>query len=164
MTSEYKISEALEKYINLKKILGKVPSSREFAKVYSKKGLSSLFPGGNAYSQLQKLAGDEPLVFSSVKSDLKQVLLNWGTLARTTIEEHQKLPVSSDWKYHLLTPSISGIEKSHKIKWSEIPQLFRETFEEANEWNDVLDYIPVIGEESGLNKAISNEENCRWCS
>lgn len=142
MNSEHKIDEALSIYLKLKEELGKAPSSREFAKVFGKRRLSSLFAGGSSYSKLQQLAGDSPKVFSSEKSDWQEVLEKWGNLARKTIEQNSKLPVSSDWTYYDFRPSVSGIEQSHKIKWSEIPYLFREYFLDNADWVDVLNFIP----------------------
>jgi hypothetical protein len=142
MDNQQKIDEALEKYVKLKKELGKIPSSREFGKVYSKRTLASLFSGGAAYSRLQKLAGDNQNTFSSEKSDWHEILVKWGGLARKTIEQHNKLPVSSDWAYYQLRPSISGIEKSHKINWSEMPRLFQEHFSKSSDWEDILSFIP----------------------
>jgi len=158
MENQKKISEALEEYEKLKAEIGKVPSSREFSKVFSKRALAILFPGGFAYSRLQELAGDKPNTFSSEKSDLNEILIKWGKLARKTLKQYEKLPVSSDWAFYQLRPSISGIEKSHKIKWSQIPDLFQQHFSEEPEWEDVLSFISSEEQNIEVKGRLENEE------
>lgn len=158
MENEKEIDEALEKYVNLKKEIGRVPSSREFSKIFSKRVLASFFPGGSAFSKLQKLAGDKPNQFSSEKSDLNEILATWGDLARKMLQQYQKLPVSSDWSYYKLRPSISGIEQSHNIKWSEIPILFHKQFADVPEWSDVLSQISLEEDESVKLEELGFEE------
>ena len=46
------VTEALTMYRSLKADLGRVPSSREFYKVFSKRLLGLAFPAGRAYSRL----------------------------------------------------------------------------------------------------------------
>lgn len=158
MGNQKQIDEALEKYVNLKSEIGKVPSSREFSKVFSKRVLASLFSGGSAFSRLQELAGDKPNQFSSEKSDLNEILETWGDLARKILQQYEKLPVRSDWSYYKLRPSISGIEKSHNIKWSEIPILFRKQFSSVPEWSDVLSQIARQEDESVKLAELGAEE------
>ncbi|MGB4971765.1 MAG: GIY-YIG nuclease family protein [Cyclobacteriaceae bacterium] len=158
MENQKEIDEALEKYVNLKEEIGKVPSSREFSKVFSKTVLASLFPGGSAFSRIQEMAGDKPNQFSSEKSDLNEILATWGDLARKTLQQYEKLPVSSDWSYYKLRPSISGIKISHNLKWSEIPLLFHKRFADAPEWSDVLSQIYLESHESVKLEEVGSEE------
>ncbi|MCB5186229.1 GIY-YIG nuclease family protein [Methylobacillus gramineus] len=151
------IQKVLEAYKNLRNVLGKPPSSREFYEVFSKRELCKAFEGGNAYSRLQNLAGDSPNKFSSKKSDLREILINWGGLARKTLSEYNKLPIASDWLINNLSPSISGIEKSHKVKWSDIPLLFCSEFSNVAEWGDVLLSIPASVNNTEI-KELANEE------
>lgn len=152
------LEEAIQTYQELKKRLGKVPSSREFTEVFSKRKLSGLFEGGNSYSRLQEAAGDTPNIFSSEKSDLTEILVIWGELARKTIGQYGKLPVSSDWAVNKLKPSISGIEKSHNIRWSELPTLFVKNFSGIPDWSDVLDKIPFSSSSDEKVGLLENEE------
>lgn len=140
------VEAALSTYADVKIRIGKPPSSREFYQYFSKRELSRAFEGGNAYSKLQELAGDKATQFSSLKSGLDTILLQWGTLARKTLMEHGKLPVQSDWAHNQLSPSVSGIDKSHHIKWSAMPSLFREYFLSDSEWQDVIVAIPTVQE------------------
>ncbi|MCB5188559.1 hypothetical protein LG200_11175 [Methylobacillus caricis] len=151
------VKKALEAYTNLREKLGKPPSSRQFYKDFPKRELFKVFEGGNAFSRLQELAGDSPNQFSSKKSELREILINWGKLARKTLSEYNKLPVSSDWSINNLTPSISGIEKSHKIKWSDIPLLFCSEFSSVEEWGDVLFSLPTSVNIT-ITKELTNEE------
>lgn len=134
--------KAVDAYLSLKKSLGRKPSSREFFNSFPKSQLYQAFEGGNAYSRLQELAGDKPNQFSSDKSDVRDILVKWGNLARKTLKQYGKLPVQSDWKINHLKPTIGGIEKSHRIKWSELPYLFQNEFPEDEQWRDVLTAIP----------------------
>ncbi len=138
-------SKALAAYENLKGKLGRPPSSREFSKVYPKRQLSALFEGGRAFSQLQKCAGDSPRPFSSPKSSLPEILVRWGELARKTLGKFGRLPIQDDWARSNQRPSVSGLEKSHGVKWSEIPSRFGVAFADQEEWRDVT---LAIGEQS----------------
>lgn len=136
--------KAVDAYLALKKSLGKKPSSREFFNVFPKSQLYQAFEGGNAYSRLQELAGDKPNQFSSGKSDIRDILNKWGNLAQKTLKQYGKLPIMSDWKINRLEPTVGGIEKSHNIKWSDLPYLFQNEFPEDEQWKDVLAAIPKI--------------------
>ncbi|MEW8265861.1 MAG: GIY-YIG nuclease family protein [Candidatus Thiodiazotropha sp.] len=149
--------KAISAYHSLKEELGKKPSSREFFKVYNKRDLYRAFEGGNAYSRLQELAGDKPNVFSSSKSDLNEILVKWGELARKTLSQYGKLPIQDDWSINDLRPSVSGIEKSHNIKWTEIPYIFQNEFSENKEWKEVLESIPSFEEQEEFGET-KNEE------
>lgn len=133
--------EALEIYRDLKNELGKKPSSTVFYKRFSKRKLAKAFEGGNSWSKLQILAGDKPNKFSSKKSDLNTILLSWGNLVKRTLSEFNKLPIQSDWSINNLRPSVSGIERSHKIKWTEMPGLFFEKFKTEDEWKNLCKYL-----------------------
>lgn len=131
-------SKAIAAYEELKGKLGRPPSSREFSKVYPKRQLSALFEGGRAFSQLQACAGDSPRSFSSPKSSLPEILVRWGELARETLGRFQRLPIRDDWTRSNRRPSVSGIEKSHSVKWSEIPRRFAEQFADSENWREVI--------------------------
>lgn len=136
------IQEALRAYRSLGERLGRKPSSTEFYEIYSKTQLYQAFEGGNAYSRLQELAGDVPNQFSRQKSNLDEILLSWGKLARKTLTKYNKLPLKADWKINGITPSVSGVEKSHHIRWSTLPGLFKEKFSQDPLWKDVISAIP----------------------
>ena len=147
------VQKAINAYISLKASLGTKPSSREFFKVFPKSQLYQVFEGGNAYSRLQELAGDSPNKFSSSKSDLSDILIKWGELAQKTLKQYGKLPVMSDWKINKLKPSVSGIDKSHNIKWSDIPYLFQNEFSDVKKWEEELKAIPKFNNKKiGVNK------------
>lgn len=137
------VFDAVEAYKNLRDKLGHPPASREFYDVFPRRKLIRAMEGGNAYSRLQELAGDSPNRFSSPKSLLDDILLDWGKLARFTIEQHGRLPIQDDWICRDLKPTISGIEKSHSVKWSQLPHLFRDQFSDLAEWKDVVSAIPM---------------------
>ncbi|WP_459212622.1 GIY-YIG nuclease family protein [Aquimarina rhabdastrellae] len=151
--------EALELYRKLKEELGKKPSSTIFYKKFSKRKLSKAFEGGNTWSKLQILAGDKPTRFSSEKSDMNQILIDWGFLARKTLTEYNKLPIQSDWAINKLRPTVNGIEQSHKIRWSEIPSLFYKRFNNESDWKDICCHLSnELQNEITLNK--KTEEYC----
>jgi len=152
--------DALNKYRVLKEKIGHVPSSREFFNVFPKRKLGIAFEGGNAYSKLQQLAGDTPHEFSSPKSSLDKILLQWGSLARSTIQRFKKLPIQDDWVRSDLKPTVSGIEKSHKVRWSDLPRLFSERFENSGDWCDVMDEIPTSETECLDTDQLTENEEC----
>jgi len=158
MNDQNQIDKALAEYKKLKAKLGKIPSSRDFYNVFSKKGLSALFIGGRAYSRLQELAGDAPNKFSSAKTPLSRILQQWGELARSTLRYYSKLPVLADWINAGLSPTISGIKKSYGVKWSELPELFHQHFAGNTEWQDILDKIEPKSESAAVNNRTKNEE------
>jgi predicted GIY-YIG superfamily endonuclease len=152
------VQKAIDAYISLKKSLGKKPSSREFFNVFPKGQLYQAFEGGNAYSRLQELAGDTANQFSSSKSDIRDILVKWGNLAQKTLKQYGKLPIISDWKINGLEPTVGGIEKSHNIKWSNLPYLFQNEFPEAEQWREVLEAIPKIDNHKSALGETRNEE------
>jgi predicted GIY-YIG superfamily endonuclease len=131
-------SKALAAYARLRRDLGRPPSSREFSKVYAKRQLSALFQGGRAFSQLQEVAGDSPRPFSSPKSSLPDVLLRWGKLAQETLGKFGRLPIQDDWARSGQRPSVSGIKKSHGVKWTEIPVRFAKQCADQDDWREVV--------------------------
>jgi hypothetical protein len=94
--------------------------------------------GGRAYSKLVIECGDQPEAFLKPKSELRQILEQWGTLAR----ELTALPVGADWAQRRLTPTTSGIKVSHGIDWSQMPNEFLREFGTNAEWQDVVALIP----------------------
>ena len=86
-------------------------------------------------------------------------MIKWGDLAVKTLKKYNKLPVQTDWKINKLRPSVSGIEQSHNIKWSMLPDLFFEKFKDAEDWAYVVNAIPSDTPEldQGLN---SKNEEC----
>lgn len=150
-------SNALEAYEKLRRQLGQPPSSREFYREFPRRKLESAFPEGNPYSNLQKLAGDNPNAFSSPKSNFETILRKWGSLSVETLKEFGRLPIQADWRRKDIRPSISGIEKSHRIKWSELPNAFVEHYRDSAEWAAVLARIPVRETEPEL---VAKAEQC----
>jgi hypothetical protein len=133
-------SEIISEYKRIKKALGRQPGVNLFlaeSKV-SKRMLEKVF-GRNAFSSLVRECGDIPNTFSKEKSDLNEILIQYGQLIRRL----GKLPISAEWENAKLKPTVSGIEQSHKIKWSELPKLFVEFAQGKPEWSDTAAMIPV---------------------
>ena len=131
MTKEKIIIE----YKKIKKELGHKPSSTEFYKYsnVSKRMLGKAF-GSCAYSKLTEACGDIPNPFSSRKSNLTEILQQYGELIRKL----EKLPAIVEWENENLKPSVPGIEVSHNLKWSEIPQKFYEFAKNDDKWKDII--------------------------
>jgi hypothetical protein len=135
MTKENLIQE----YLKIKGQLMHQPSWTEFQKysTISKRALNKIFPK-NGWSSLVLESGDSPNEFSIPKSDFNSILEQYGHLTRKL----GSLPVQPEWDNAKLKPTVSGIEKSHKLKWSELKYYFRKFAEGNDEWNDVLALIP----------------------
>lgn len=126
-------------YLKIKQHLGHQPSWLEFKSLtsVSKRKIATIYPK-NGWSNLVIDCGDQPNQFSFPKSDLNTILIQYGNLSR----ELGRLPVQPEWENAGLKPTVSGIEKSHKIMWSEIKFLFKEYATSKDEWRDVVDLIP----------------------
>lgn len=108
-TKDYIISE----YQKLKAHLGQPPSSKVF---YAETGIhkrhmDKIF-GSNSFSQLVTECGDTPKEFFKPKSDIEEILTQWGNLARKL----SKLPTSADWTFNNFKPTTDGISRSHNLK------------------------------------------------
>src|SRR5688500_16887907 len=129
------IDELILKYHYLKHQLGHAPSSSEF---FKRSGVSSRRLGkhfnNNAWSKLVELCGDTPYKFSSVKSDFELILAQYGELTRRL----GRVPLIVDWDNEGLRPSVSGLEKSHKLKWSELSNKFYEFSKDNSDWADII--------------------------
>lgn len=138
-SKEYIINE----YKKLKAHLGQPPSSKVF---YAETGIhkrhmDKIF-GSNSYSQLVSECGDTPQGFFKPKSDLEEILTQWGNLTRTI----GKLPTSADWSFNNCKPTTDGITRSHNLKWAYMPYKFLEYFSTDLSWKDVVALIPVRSE------------------
>ncbi|MDR2533163.1 MAG: restriction endonuclease [Tannerellaceae bacterium] len=139
----YDKNDILIEYKKLRDYLGKKPSSTEFYREtnISENDLIKIF-GSKPYFKLVSECGDTPEAFGKQKSDLEQTLKQWGELARAKKE----LPVASDWIYHKLKPTVSGLKYAHDFKWSDIAYKFAEYYSDEDEWRDVIKLIPKRNE------------------
>ncbi|HET6256232.1 MAG TPA: hypothetical protein VFE32_19295 [Puia sp.] len=134
-TKEYIVAE----YKKLKQHLGGPPSSKVF---FAETGIHKRYVekifGSNSYSKLATECGDIANEFFKQKSDLDEILLNWGNLARSL----GKLPTTADWAFNNNSPSADGIRRSHNLKWIDLPYKFLEFHSNESEWDDVIVLIP----------------------
>lgn len=102
-------------------------SSRKFCQTtgISTKELVKIF-GPGAFSKLQEIAGDRPNRFGKNKVPLKKIMTQYGILAEGVLKQEGKLPSSAHWIHQDLKPTISGLNVSHNIKWSDFPHKFNE--------------------------------------
>lgn len=128
----------LAEYRKLKGYLGKAPSSREFQEQtgIQLKYLEKFF-GRNSWSKLVKECGDTPNTFSTERIELEEILIQWGTLAKSG-----QLPAIADWKFNNCRPAINNIKSSYGLKWADLPYKFLEYFSGKDEWKDVIALIP----------------------
>ena len=75
-----------------------------------------------------------------------------------TAQNRKKLPRQSDWEFHNLKPTVSGVEISHRIKWSDIPKLFSERFKQDSAWDDVISELSKKNIEKPVSKKV--DEAC----
>ena len=136
---EYTKDDIITEYKKLKDHLGKSPSWTIFHKQTGihKRHLEKIF-GSNSYSKLVTECGDIPKEFFKQKSDLDEILTQWGNLARTL----RKMPTSADWAFNNCKPTIDGITRSHNFKWMDFPYKFIEFYSDKDEWKDVVALIP----------------------
>jgi T5orf172 domain len=147
MTKEILIQE----YLKIKNQLGHQPSSTDFQKYssISKRALNKIYPK-NGWSALVIECGDTPNKFSLQKSDFNLILEQYGHL----VKKLGYLPVQAEWDNAKLKPTVSGIEKSHNLKWSKLKNHFKRFAEGSHEWNDVIALIP----ETKVKAAPINDE------
>jgi hypothetical protein len=130
---------AQQQYKALREKLGRKPSLSEF---YRESGISKghleLIYGRAAYRKLVTECGDQPGEFGKPKSELREILKTWGTLAR----ELGTLPFVTDWKQRRISPGVGGIRGSHGISWAQMPNEFLREFGTNPEWHDVVALIP----------------------
>ena len=134
-TKENLISE----YKKLKGHLGQQPSYSEFLSEtgISKRQLEKFF-GSEGFSKLVTECGDIPNKFGTQKSDIKEILIQWGHLVR----KKGKLPAGADWRFNDCKPTVEGIKASHDLNWTDIPYKFLEFYSDNDEWSDVVSLIP----------------------
>jgi hypothetical protein len=123
---KYTKEQILEQYNRYKKPDESL-TSRKFKELtgISHRDLTKCF-GPGAFSKLQKLAGDEPNRFGKDQVPLKEIMEQYGNLANNVWKIEGKLPTSAHWEHKELKPTITGLNVSHDIKWSEFPTRFHE--------------------------------------
>lgn len=150
----------IEEYKKLKTHLGKAPSVSEFFSEtgINRRQLERLF-GSDSYSKLVTECGDIPNKFGTQKSDLNEILINWGHLTR----EKGKLPTGADWRFKDFRPTVEGIKASHELSWTDIPYKFLELYANDEEWADVVNFIPKpLETASPISKSIPKIEGLTY--
>ena len=129
----------IDKYHALKKINGgKKPLKKEFIQHFKIKELHFLTAfGKDPYSKLQEICGDKPNKLELVRTELSQILDQYGELTR----KHQRIPVQSDWYEAGFFPRPDGMKKVHNIQWSTLPEVFADNYKDKSEWKDVLQIL-----------------------
>lgn len=131
-----KKKDYIDKYLAFKKLNGgQKPLRNEFLKHYKIKDvdLQKVF-GKDPYSTLQNECGDKPNKLELTRTDLSQILDQYGELAR----QHQRIPVQADWYVADLYPRPDGIKKVHKLSFLTLPEVFIANYKDKAEWKDVL--------------------------
>ena len=131
--------DIINEYKKLKEHLGSSPSSKTFYDQtgINKRHVEKLF-GSDSYSKIVRECGDIPRAFFQQKSDINEILILWGKLARIMA----KLPTQADWSFHNYKPTPDAIRKSHNLKWADFPYKFLELYSDKAEWKDVIALIP----------------------
>ena len=151
---EYTKEDIIAEYKKLKSHFGEPPSSRIFQKETGiQLKLLEKFFGRNSWSKLVIECGDIPNNFSTSKIEIKEILIQWATLAKKS----GQLPAAADWKFNNCRPSINNIKASHGLKWADIPYKFLEYFSDNFEWKDVVALIPKRPL-SGLSNKINTSQ------
>lgn len=149
---KYSKDDLITEYKKIREHLGHSPSSKEFlgGTGISKRSLENVF-GSNAFSKLVNECGDTAKTFFNPKSDLDEIFVQWGNLARLL----KKSPAIADWNFHDCKPTTDRITKSHNIKWTELPYKFLEFSADKEEWNDVVVLIPNrVTKEQTISKSL----------
>ncbi|PJZ79218.1 hypothetical protein [Leptospira meyeri] len=132
--------EVIIQYNKIKTELGHQPSQKEFTANSSitSKQLQKLF-GGNAFTKLVELAGDNPKQFlqeSKTDDELIIILATW-------IRKLGYFPKGSDWLYYQISPT----EKTYNKRFgrtTELPNVILKFLENRNDWEDVIQIIGRI--------------------
>lgn len=131
-----KRKDYIDKYITFKNLNGgQKPLRNEFLKHYKIKDLDLLRVfGKDPYSTLQQECGDKPNKLELSRTELSQILNQYGELAR----QHQRIPVQADWYAADFYPRPDGMKKVHKISFLTLPEVFISNYKDKAEWKDVL--------------------------
>ncbi|NOU46461.1 MAG: hypothetical protein HOO86_05285 [Bacteroidales bacterium] len=131
-----KRQEYIDKYNELKKLKsGEKPLRNEFLKHFgiNEIHLTKIF-GKDPYSTLQEAAGDSSNKLPFLRTELSQILNQYGELTR----QYQRIPVQSDWYAADFYPRPDGLRKVHKISFLTLPEFFITNYKDKPEWKDVL--------------------------
>ena len=152
-----KREDYIDKYKTFRKLNGeKKPLKNEFLKHYQIKELHlTMVFGKDPYSTLQDECGDKPNKLQLVRTELSQILDQYGELARL----HERIPVQADWYAADLFPRPDGMKKVHKLSFLTLPEVFIENYKDKVEWKDVLKILkrndPNIAASEKKNKTFS---------
>ena len=156
--------EVLSIYNQLKSNNNGLPLKyREFIKAsgVNKRALVKIF-GSDAYTKLQKLAGDVPYKLNLEKAPIEKIMKAYGDLASEIIDSENQLPSYAHWAGKDLRPTESGLSKVHNIKWSEFPKKFYDYCEEKKSLTDqyqrLLNFIESLGMIERSNKVQSSQQ------
>lgn len=134
-----KKQDYINKYNEYKKLNGgQKPLRNEFLEHFKIKAQDFLKTfGKDPYSKLQQICGDESNKLKLVRTDLSQILDQYGELTR----KHQRVPVQADWFEADFFPRPDGIRTVHKIQWTSLPEVFIQNYKDKVEWKDVLNIL-----------------------
>ena len=116
--------KVLQKYEECKRSKhGKIPKRDEFLQFagIDEGQLAKVF-GSSPYSKLQNAAGDNSNKLQMERTPLPTIMQQYGEL----VIELGVLPVIADWHHRGMTPTASGLRRTHSIQWSELPSKFVE--------------------------------------
>lgn len=134
---------------------GSTPEYRKFLEYagISKRDLSRLF-GSAAYSKLQEEAGDTPNRLQLQRTPIAAIMQQYGEL----VAEVGTIPAYAEWDTRGLRPTESGLNKSHNIRWTDLPARFTE-WVRANGTSDFDEAIEIIAKSSLAPAAKSKNDD-----
>ena len=110
----------IQRYKDMKALAGGMaPKYRDFLDQVglSNTRLMELF-GSEAYTKLQQEAGDVPNRLKIERTQTRTIMERYAAL----VVETGVVPVYAEWAQRGLRPTSSGLDESHGIKWSKMPQ------------------------------------------
>lgn len=126
--------DIINEYKKLKRRIGSPPDSRTF---YSETGISrhaaEVAFGREAFSKIQREAGDNPYAFGIPGRTPDQFFLVYGQVVR----ELQSIPTRADWKHRRISPTADSYCRKLHLPWRAMPSAFLEWANDKPEWQDV---------------------------
>ena len=135
-------NEIVEEYTKLKEsndFQGRTPTSREFYdKTPVTKGTAEKAFGEQAYSKIQKAAGDVPNEFGSEGRTEQEFFEIYGEAVRSNVLRGKGHPTKAQWKHEEQKPTVDGYCYKFECNWSDMPAKFCEWAPDNEQWADVV--------------------------
>src|SRR3990172_9399816 len=131
----YSQKEIIDKYRELRTKIERRPTSKEF---YSETGITKHVAevafGNQAFSKIQRAAGDEPHKFGIPGRSPDEFFQIYGNVIR----DLKEVPTRAEWKRRKAKPTADSYLRKLKVSWRQMPFAFQEWAIKQSGWEDVI--------------------------